>query len=642
MGRKSFASVLVCVLVLLSMLVACGPSLDTASSITEQVESSAANETADTVTVAVADAGQEDTAAASTTATGQASENTAAASAADAAAENSSDHGDAEDYVWDSSTSVKIALNGSSASADGQGVTADGSKVTITSAGTYDISGSLADGQIIVNSEGDGIVRLVLNRVDISSSTGSPIYVMSADEVMIVLADDTKNTLSDASSYVVGDAEEDAPNAAIFSMADLTIYGNGSLTVNGNYNDGIASKDGLIIAGGTIAVNAADDGIRGKDYIVVQDGTITVNVQGDGLKSDNAVDAAKGYILIEGGAINVTSGNDAIDAETDVLIAGGEIVVIAGGGSDGRIAESASAKGILAAAAINIDGGTITINSADDAIHSNGNLVINGGTFILSTGDDAMHADSTLQVNGGQITILDSFEGLESAIITINGGEIHISSSDDGLNVASGNDGSGMSFGPGRGGRPGGGPGQDTFAASGDYYLKINGGYVYVDADGDGIDVNGYIEMTDGVVIVNGPVENMNGALDYDAGFKISGGFLVAAGSAGMAQAPDQSSSQYSLLLNLTSTLRAGTLIHIQSSDGEEILTFSPTKQYGSIAFSSPEMVKGSSYVVAYGGSSTGAATDGLYLGGTVSSATELTSFTVSGIVTAVGRGSKW
>ena len=38
----------------------------------------------------------------------------------------------------------------------------------------------------------------------------------------------------------------------------------------------------------------------------------------------------------------------------------------------------------------------------------------------------------------------------------------------------------------------------------------------------------------------------------------------------------------------------------------------------------------------------TGAASDGLYQGGTVSSATELTSFTVSGSVTMVGMASRW
>ena len=136
--------------------------------------------------------------------------------------------------------------------------------------------------------------------------------------------------------------------------------------------------------------------------------------------------------------------------------------------------------------------------------------------------------------------------------------------------------------------------------------LYINGGYIWVDADGDGLDINGAIEMTDGVVLVNGPTENMNGALDYDGGFNISGGFLVAVGSAGMAQAPRQISSQNSLLINLSCTTAAGTLIHIQNSAGEDILTFAPTKHYQSIAFSSPELVNGETYTISYGGSSSG------------------------------------
>jgi hypothetical protein len=88
------------------------------------------------------------------------------------------------------------------------------------------------------------------------------------------------------------------------------------LTVVGNYNDGIASKDGLVITSGSenttgvgdgnykraiasisVNVTAVDDGIRGKDYLVVKDDVhITVNAGGDGLKSDNDVDATRGYI----------------------------------------------------------------------------------------------------------------------------------------------------------------------------------------------------------------------------------------------------------------------------------------------------------------------------------------------------------
>ena len=256
--------------------------------------------------------------------------------------------------------------------------------------------------------------------------------------------------------------------------------------------------------------------------------------------------------------------------------------------------------------------------------------MINAGTLTLASGDDGMHADSTLTINDGAVDITQSYEGIESAVITLNGGDINILASDDGINVAGGNDGSG-GWGPGGGGpggddraartprmqqvpgdmqgiretieaggelpegmpvmqgtppapgempqgMPGGGFGMDAFAASGDYHLDIHGGTIIVNAGGDGIDANGTIEMTDGVIIVNGPTENMNGALDF-VSFNISGGFLVAAGSSGMAQAPGGESSQNSLLLNFTSVQPAGTLFHLQDTNGgKEILTFAPPR----------------------------------------------------------------
>jgi hypothetical protein len=73
--------------------------------------------------------------------------------------------------------------------------------------------------------------------------------------------------VADGASYVLEEGT-DEPNAAIFSKSDLTIFGAGSLNVDGNYNDGIASKDGLIIKSGTISVTSVDDGIRGKDYLI--------------------------------------------------------------------------------------------------------------------------------------------------------------------------------------------------------------------------------------------------------------------------------------------------------------------------------------------------------------------------------------
>jgi predicted small lipoprotein YifL len=653
MGRRAVMSVMACALAV-STFAACGRSPKTVPPSAKQVQASQGSEDTraatevSTVTVNsedTPDAGA-NTAAAAVTATAVEAEDSEAASAAAATAANSTDHDNEQDYLSDSSHETRIALNGNSITVDGDGVTADGSKVTITSAGTYRISGSLSDGQIVVDTDDAETVRLVLDGVNIHSYTGAPLYVMAAEATMIVLAEDSANTISDAEAYVFENAEEDEPNAAIFSKDDLTIYGDGSLTVEGNYNDGIASKDGLIIAGGTITVRSVDDGIRGKDYLVVKGGYITVDAQGDGLKSDNDQDATEGYISVETGVIDITCGGDAIQAQTDVVIRDGKFTLSSGGGSNSHINEDTSAKGIKAGVNVTIDGGTFTIDCADDAIHSNEHMVINGGTFVLASGDDAMHADATLTINGGDILITDSYEGIESAVITINGGNIDITSWDDGVNVSAGKDGSGTMLQPGPGGGPGrggrGGPGQDAFAYSANDYLYVRGGNVVVNAAGDGIDVNGSIEMSDGVVIVNGPTEQMNGALDCIGTFNISGGFLVAVGSAGMAETADASSTQHSLLLNLNGTLQAGTLFRIQSADGNDVLTFAPAKRYQSIAFSSPELANGATYDVYYGGSSTGTLEDGLYQGGAYTGGTLMGSFTISGMVTTLGTGRRY
>ncbi|MEJ2149087.1 MAG: carbohydrate-binding domain-containing protein, partial [Chloroflexota bacterium] len=200
------------------------------------------------------------------------SEDAGAESVTEAAAANDADHDDPADYVWEEADVIPIALNGDSISADSDGVAVEGSRATISAAGTYRLSGSLADGQIVVDTEDESIVRLILSGVDLHNSTGAPIYIVSAEKVLIVLTDGTDNHISDGETYVFEDPDEDEPNAAIFSKADLTISGEGSLAVEGRYNDGIASKDGLIVASGNVTVDAVDDGIRGKDYLVVRGG----------------------------------------------------------------------------------------------------------------------------------------------------------------------------------------------------------------------------------------------------------------------------------------------------------------------------------------------------------------------------------
>jgi len=346
-------------------------------------------------------------------------------------------HDDVADYSWDSSSEIQITLAGETASSSSSSVEIDGGKVTISSGGNYRISGDLSEGQLIVNTTDDTLVRLILDGANITNTTGSPLSILQAEKVILILADGSENSLTDGASYSDETANEDAPNATLFSTADLSISGNGSVTINGNYNDGISSKDGLIIAGGTIVVNAIDDGIRGKDYLVIKDGSLTVTTNGDGLKSDNEEDPTLGFIEIFQGNLDITAGGDAISAQSQVHIEGGSLTLASGGGSGTWLEDTLSAKGIKGKDSVVITDGTLNINSADDAIHSDGNIVIDGGTFQIATGDDGMHADNSLTINSGEITIYESYEGIESAIITLNDGNLHINASDDGINIAS-------------------------------------------------------------------------------------------------------------------------------------------------------------------------------------------------------------
>jgi hypothetical protein len=533
---------------------------------------------------------------------------------------------DAEDEPWDTAMVVDVALNGNSITvSSSRPAVVNGSRLTIRYAGTYRIAGSLNDGQIVVNTKDSGVVKLILNGAHISCSTSAPICVLDAEDVVLSLEAGTENSVADGASYVFANPGVDEPNAAIFCRSDLIILGSGSLNVDCNYNDGITSKDGLTIESGNITISAVDDGVRGKDFLVVNGGNLALDVGGDGLKSDNTLDATMGHISVRGGVIGIRSGGDAVDAARNVLVTNGNLNLVSGGGSSGTVG-GVSAKGIKGVFGVTVDGGVLVIHSADDTVHSNGNVAINGGSLALSTGDDGIHADSSININNGEISIAKSYEGIEAPVVAINNGNIHVVSSDDGINM-----GIDSGFpGPGQGA----GPGLSTYIGS--YYLYINGGYLAVNALGDGIDSNGAVVMTSGTVIVDGPSSNMNSALDHIA-FNITGGFLYAVGSSGMALPPGSLSTQYSVMLNFRSPYPAGTLVHVQTSDGTGVFTFKPTKQYQSVIFSLPSLALGSSYDVYVGGSCTGTVIDSLYSGGIYTPGTKYVSFTISGMVTRLG-----
>ncbi|HWQ42685.1 MAG TPA: carbohydrate-binding domain-containing protein [Desulfosporosinus sp.] len=498
-------------------------------------------------------------------------------------------------FDWKNGSYKTIGLNGSSAAVKGDGLAVQNSVVTISASGVYEITGTLTDGSIIVdvNKNTDNkTVFLVLNGATIDSQTSAPIYIKGAEKAVILLETGTKNSVVGGSGTIVN--ADDEPSAAIFSKTDLTITGSGTLTVTANYNDGITSKDDLKITDGTLIVNAKADGIVGKDSLNVKTGNITITAGKDGLRSTNETDEGKGNVLIQNGQFSITAANDAIQAAKQVQIDDGTFNLNSGGGYPGKSISSGgndvggrpgqnaatstatkstesteeSKKGLKAGQGILINGGTINISSYEDSLHSNTDVAINGGVLTMQSGDDGVHADNNLLINKGEITIKNSYESLEGTNITVNGGKVNATSTDDGINV---NNKEGV--------------------------LTITGGEIALKANGDGLDSNGSVTMTGGTVYVDGPAGNGNGSLDYDGSFTISGGILVASGSSGMAQAPS-TNSQPSILMNYSTAQAAGSVIKIKDKDGAIVTTFTPSKQYSSVAISSPQLVVGSSYTL--------------------------------------------
>lgn len=509
------------------------------------------------------------------------------------------------------SSQTTIQFNQDDVSIDGSGCTESNGVLTISQPGTYVLSGTWNDGTVVVDTNKESVVNLVLNGVSINSSTSSAIFIKKAYKAVISLQEGTVNTLTDASNYVYADETVDEPAAALYAKCDLTINGTGTLKINANYNDAIKCNDSLKILSGTYDITSVDDGIIGKDMLVIEDGTFTINVTGDGLKASNDTDETLGFILINDGSFTITAGADGIQAETVLNINGGEFEITTGGGSAKATTqsddwgwnfwgtsgtttteeESTSYKGIKAGVTLRITAGEFALDTCDDAIHGNGTVYIDGGNYTIATGDDGIHAESELTINGGTVTITKSYEGLESYVITLNNGTVSIVASDDGINAAGGTTSTtqtGWGFG--------GGMGASQGAA-----LVINGGTLTVNAQGDGLDANGSVQVTGGTVFVDGPTNSGNGALDYDTTFEISGGTLAIAGSTGMAQAPSTSSTQASVSLTFTQTQAAGTTVTVYDKDGNEILSYAPSKMFQNIVLSSPEMTVGEDYKFVYG-----------------------------------------
>lgn len=480
--------------------------------------------------------------------------------------------------------SATITVSGSIVTCDSSSVSVSNGTATITKSGYYVVSGNGENVSIIVDCTTDSDkVHLVLSNLKIINSSFAPIYVKNADKTFIILEDD--NSLAVTGDFV--QIDDNTVDGVIFAKDNVTIQGDGSLSIESSKH-GIVNKDDLKITGGVISVTAKSHGLQANDSVRIAGATVTVVSGKDGVHVENSDDTSKGYFYLESGTLTITSGYDGIDASSTVQITGGTLNVVSGGGSGSSVYSDTSTKGIKAASDISIKDGIITVDSSDDSVHSNDSIEIAGGTLDLTSGDDGVHADKYLLVAGGKITVNESYEGLEAQNVVIKDGEITINASDDGINAAGG-DGSSIN----------GRPEQNNFDTSVSSAIAISGGKIYVNAYGDGIDSNGNIMVTGGVTIVEGPVSNGDGALDYDGTATITGGTFVAIGSNGMAM-NFASAEQGSILIscNLQSV---GSEIKLTDSDGNVLFSMTATKTYSSVLVSTPNLAKGKTYTLSCG-----------------------------------------
>ena len=526
------------------------------------------------------------------------------------------------DPSYDEENSVRITLNGASAEADSDSVQISEGIVTISAEGTYIISGTLDEGQIVVCVQDSEKVQLVLDEATIQCADSAALYVAEGDKVFVTLAAGTENALINGGTFA--DEQDESIDGALFSRQDLTINGSGALHITSSAGHGIVCNDDLVLTGGTISVSSASHGLKANDSVRMT-GVLTLSVDAgkDGIHAENDEDDSLGFVYIEQGTFSLEAEGDGLSASAYMQILDGTFAITAGGGSVNATKESSdqwggfmdrgggpqrqmseseqtsseddstSMKGLKAAGDLTIVSGTFQIDSADDAVHANASITVRGGTFDITTGDDGMHADDTLTITDGTIAIGESYEGLEALHVDIQGGNITLTSSDDGLNAAGGTDASGTEGG--RDGMFGGG----GMSASSGGTITISGGILNINASGDGIDANGTIEITGGYTVVCGPTQGDTATLDYDAAASISGGTFIGTGASGMAQT--FSDAQQGLISVSLNAQTEGTAITLTDQDGNEIISYTPELSYAVIILSSPDIISGETYTLTAG-----------------------------------------
>lgn len=444
---------------------------------------------------------------------------------------------------YDEENSTVIKLSDDSTTCDSDAVQISGNTVTIIDEGTYILSGTLTDGMVIVDAEDTDKVQLVLDGVDITSAESAAIYVREADKVFITTASDSQNTLTNGGTYTAID--DNNIDAAIFSKSDLTLNGAGSLTITAKAGHGVVSKDDLVLTSRTYQIDAASHGLSGKDSVRIASGSYTIVSGKDGIHAENADDTSLGFVYLADGTFDITSDGDGISAGNWLQADGGVYTVKAGGGSENvqkSDGEWQFGPGQQTESTDTTEEDTVSMK----AIKAAGELILKGGKYSLDSADDTIHSNANITISDGEFTLASGDDGIHAdSATTISGGTIDITESYEGIEGLS-------------------------------------------------------IDITGGETYVSGPTNDGNSALDYNGTGTVTGGIFIAAGSSGMAENFGDSSTQGVMMVTVNSQA-AGSAVSLSDSSGNELVSWTPEKEYTSVIISCPEITTGQEYTLTTG-----------------------------------------
>ena len=192
--------------------------------------------------------------------------------------------------------------------------------VTIDTAGTYNITGTLKGHALIVDTT-TGTTTLNLKGITIANDSSAAIIGASGDGLIINLEDGTTNNISD------GGSDEDH-DGAIYGDVPLTFTGTGTLNVTGNYQEGICTTDqNITFENGVYNVSSADDGINaGGDNggtLAFNGGEFHIQASGDGIDSNGSAEFNGADVYVIGSS---AGGNAGIDCDNGYTINAGQII----------------------------------------------------------------------------------------------------------------------------------------------------------------------------------------------------------------------------------------------------------------------------------------------------------------------------